>query len=258
MTTLLVAPNNFTAVSGNQQTTAPISNLRLDEPGMVWRSTSSMGGTIKVQTDGKPWDTIALVDFNSLPGDIIRIRASTTSTAVDGTSGLLVDQTFTAGVPYDGMNKTILFRTLTTATTANFIRIDIDTDSATHPAGYHQASRLVIGKRVITDGVAIGADQTFEDGSNVEEGPGYTTVDEYGVRIGWKVTLEGIKDANYNQNFFPFLRAVGKKKAFLFIPDDTSPYLQTQAIFGRITTSAKGASPVADYNNVELNILSVS
>lgn len=70
--------------------------------------------------------------------------------------------------------------------------------------------------------------------------------------------LEGITDVLYNGNWVPFLSAVGRKKGFVFIPDDTSPYCQTQAVFGRINSSAKGTSPVADYNNVELSILSVS
>ncbi len=256
MTTILVQPKPFEVLSGNEQTIAAVKNMKVDEPGFVWRSADLSGVNFKIQTDGTAWDTIALVDNNLRAGDTIRIRAGSSSTAVDGTSGLTVDQTFAAWSGTAPSGGALSFRALGSAVTSSFVRIDIV--SSGNPSGYVQAARFVIGKRVITDGVSIGADQTFEDMSVIEEGPGFTTVDEYGVRVAWKVTLEGITDANYNGNWYPFLRAVGRKKAFVFIPDDGSTYIQTQAIFGRITSSAKGTSPVADYNNVELNILSVS
>ncbi len=256
MSAILCQPKPWTFVAGSEITTAPTKNMNADEPGMVWRSNGLTTVYIKVQLDGSAWDTFALMGSNLRATDTIRIRAGGTSAIVDGTSSLTVDQTFNAWSGVAPTAGALSFKLLIAAVTSPFVRIDIT--STSNPAGYVQAMRLVLGLRVSTDGVDTNAEQTFEDMSNVEDGLGYTTVDEYGVRIGWKVTLSGLKDADYNANWFPFLRAVGRKKAFLFIPDDGVAYIQTQAIFGRITSSAKGSSPVADYNNVELSLLSTS
>lgn len=256
MTTILLAPKPFTVISANEQSIAPVKNMGVDEPGFVWRSNDLSSVTFKVLLDGTAWDTFALVDNNLRSGDTIRIRAGASSTVVDGTTSLTVDQTFTAWSGTAPTGGALSFRVLGSTVTSAYVRIDIT--SGGNPAGYVQAARLAFGKRVVTDGVNIGANQTFEDTSVIEEGPGFTTVDEYGVRIGWEVGLEGITDANYNANWFPFLRAVGRKKAFVFIPDDASAYVQTQAMLARIVSSAKGTSPVADYNVVELKLLSVS
>lgn len=256
MTTVLLNPKPFTSLGGNETATGPVANLRTDEPGMVWRSTNLTTVYFKVQLDGTPWDTFALVGSNLRATDTIRIRAGSTSAIVDGSSSLTVDQTFAAWTGTAPTNGALSFKLLGSPVTSPFVRVDIT--STSNPAGYVQAQRLVIGSRVSTDGVSIGAEQTFEDSSSVEEGLGYTTVDRYGVRVGWKVTLEGISDALYYGNWYPFLRDVGRSKAFVFIPDDSLPYVQTQAVFGRIISNAKGTSPVADYNNVELSILSTS
>lgn len=256
MATVLFQPKTFGVLAANEAATAPARNANQDTPGMVWRSANLTTVYAKVQLDGTAWDTIALVGTNLRATDTIRVRAGTTATIVDGTTSLTVDQTFAAWTGSAPTNGALSFKLLTAPVTSAFVRIDIT--STSNPDGYVQVGRIVLGKRVTTDGVGVSSEQTFEDMSSIEEGPGYTTVDEYGVRIGWKVTLDGIKDADYNNNWFPFLRAVGRKKAFVFIPDDSVAYVQTQAIFGRITSTAKGTSPVADYNNVELSLLSVS
>lgn len=256
MSAVLVSPKAFTVLASNEIATAPASNMRFDEPGMVWRSNGLNTVYAKVQLDGSAWDTFALVANNLRATDTIRIRAGGTSAAIDGTSGLTVDQTFNAWNGTPPTNGALSFMLLNNAVTSPFVRIDIT--SAGNPAGFVEAQRLVLGKRVITDGVSNNAEQTFEDMSSVEEGLGFTTVDRYVVRVGWKVTLDAIKDADYYANWYPFLREVGRSKAFVFIHDDTSPYAQTQAVFGRITTTAKGASPVADFNVVELSILSTA
>ncbi len=259
MAAVLVAPLPFTALAANEQATAPLSNTRSDEPGFVWRSANLTTVYAKVQLTSAvtDWDTFALVGSNLRATDTIRVRAGATSAAVDGTSGLTVDQTFNAWTGVAPTGGALSFKLLGAIVTSPFVRIDIT--STSNPATYVQAQRIVIGKRVETDGVNVGAEQTFEDSSPIETGPGYTSVDVYNVRIGWKVTLEGITDAKYYTNWFPFLRTVGLTQAFVFIPDTDSPYVQNQAVFARVTGSAaKGSSPVADYNIVEFGLLSTS
>ncbi|KQO09442.1 hypothetical protein [Sphingomonas sp. Leaf242] len=254
MTAVFLNPKAFTVVTANQSATALAANLRQDEAGMVWRSSNLTTVYVTVQLDGTAWDSVALVGSNLRASDTIRIRAGATAAIVDGSSSLTVDQTFAAWSGTAPTNGALSFKLLGAAVTSPFVRIDIT--STGNSAGYVQAKRLVIGKRVETDGVNIGAEQTFEDMSSVEEGLGYTTVDRYGVRIGWKVTLDGIKDATYNNDWYPFLRDVGRSKPFVFIPDDSSAYVQTQAVFGRVNSTAKGSSPASDFNVVEINLLS--
>jgi hypothetical protein len=257
MSAILVTPKPFTVVSGNASGTAPVSNANIDEPAMVWRSANLTTVYAKVQLDGTAWDTIALVGSNLRAGDTIRVRAGATAAAVDGTTGLTVDQTFAAWSGVAPTKGALSFKLLGASVTSPFVRIDIT--STGNPAGYVEVSRIVLGLRVAHDGVGVGAEQTFEDMSVIEEGPGYTTVDRYGVRIAWKITLDGITDAMYYTNWFPFLRDVGKSKAFVFIPDDSVSYIQNQAIFGRLSGSpAKGSSPVENFNIVEFVVLSVS
>jgi|GEM_PF-2475651 len=257
MTAVFVTPKPFTVVAGNASATAPLSNASMDEPAMVWRSANLTTVYAKVQLDGTPWDAIALVGNNLRAGDTIRVRAGATAAAVDGTTGLTVDQTFAAWSGVAPTKGALSFKLLAASVTSPFVRIDIT--STGNPAGYVEVSRIVLGLRVAHDGVNVGAEQTFEDMSAIEEGLGYTTVDRYGVRIGWKITLDGITDAMYFTNWFPFLRDVGRSKAFVFIPDDSSTYLQNQAMLCRISGSpAKGSAPASDFNIVEFVVLSVS
>ncbi|MBD8699272.1 hypothetical protein IFT54_05510 [Sphingomonas sp. CFBP 13714] len=258
MAAVFVAPLPFTALAANEQATAPLSNTRNDEPGFVWRSANLTTVYAKVQLTGAvtEWDTFALVGSNLRATDTIRVRAGATAAAVDGTSGLTVDQTFNAWTGVAPTGGALSFKLLGAVVASPFVRMDIT--STGNPATYVQAQRIVIGKRVETDGVNVGAEITFDDSSIVETGPGYTSVDIYNVRIGWKVTLDFITDAKFFTNWFPFLRRVGTFQPFVFIPDTDSLYVQSQAVFARVTSSAKGSLPGTDANTVEINVLSTS
>lgn len=258
MSVILVAPMAFTVLAANQGSTALAQNLRVDEPAMVWRSSNLSSVSVTVQLlDGLAWDTVCLVGSNLRASDTIRVMAGPSQADVTNGTNLNVDQTFAAWSGTAPTSGALSFKPLNTAVASPFVRIVITSNG--NPDGHVQASRLVIGKRIDHDGVSVGAEQTFEDTSVIEDGPGYTTVDRYNVRVGWKVTLDGIKDAAYFNNWHPFLRAVGKSRAFVFIPDDGVPYVQAQAVFCRVVSSpAKGSSPVADFNIVEFGVLSVS
>jgi hypothetical protein len=256
MAVILVAPLPFTVSSANQQATAPASNLNVDEPAMVYRSQGAATITVQLPA-GSSWDTACLVGSNLRASDTFKVTAAATLADVNNGTNLTYNRTVSAWTGPAPTSGALSFVTLPTANTSPFVRIDIT--STGNPAGYVQASRLVIGKRVDHDGVSMGAEQTYEDSSVVEEGPGYTSVDRYNVRVGWKVTLDSIKDAAYYGNWFPFLRSVGKSRAFVFIPDDASPYLQNQAVFCRVNSSpAKANFPGQDAGIVEFTVLSVS
>lgn len=257
MSVILCAPLAINIVAANQQATAPGTNLRVDEPAMVYRSTGTTASITAQVLDSQPWDTICLVGSNLRATDTIKITAASSQADVNSGTNLTVNQTVAAWTGTAPTNGALSFVTLAAPVTSPFVRIDITSNG--NPAGYVQASRLVVGKRVNHDGVAMGAEQTYEDSSVVEEGPGFTSVERYNVRVGWKVTLDGIKDAAYYGNWFPFLRSVGKSRAFVFIPDDASAYVQNQAVFCRVSSSpAKANFPGQDAGIVEFTVLSVS
>lgn len=257
MSAVFVQPKKFTVVGASEIATGPASNLNQDRSGLVWRSNGTSSVYFTVQLDGTAWDTVSLVKSNLRPTDTIQIRAGASAAAVAGTSGLTLNQTISAytGVdPADG--GAISIYQLASPVTSPFVRIDIT--STGNPSGFVQAQRLVIGKRVAADGLDLGAEWTPEDGSEVSNERGVTTINPFGVRTTLKLSLTALKEADYWGKWWPFLKSVGKQKAFLCIPDDDPAYLQNQSVFGFVSNSAKGISVSSDYMTLELTMLSTS
>jgi len=142
--------------------------------------------------------------------------------------------------------------TLGSARTETFIRIDIT--STGNPAGFVEAARLIVGKRIEEDGIDLNAEHTFEDSSQTTAYRGFEAIDPFEVKTSWKFTVGYIKEPSYWQNWYPFLREVGMKKAVLFVPDRDSAYLQSETVFGRITSMAKGSPVSSDYYKLELYV----
>jgi hypothetical protein len=253
MSAVFLEPKAFTYLNGGTATMAGAGNLRFDEPGLVWRSSGTSGVFLVVQYDGSPIDTIALVDNNLRPTDTIRVRMGATTASVNGVAPL--DFTFNAweGIAPLGAATSIHF--LASPVTYPFIRLDIS--SPGNPDGHIQASRLVLSKKFTNDGVDYGDDETFEDGSSVEDGLGFTTVDPYGGRVGRRLTVSHIKQDDYYTNWRGFLYRVGRKIAWLFLPTTDPTYLQQQMSFVRINTTAKVVNQTTDQFRVELGVLSV-
>lgn len=251
MATVLCSPRSFTISSSNSATSAPASNLNLDHPSMVWRSSNLTTVQITVQLGAGSWDTVALVKHNLRATDTVRIRAATsasnTTAAPTYDSGTL--SAFSGGGNTGG-SMTLL--TLSAARTETFIRIDIT--STGNPANYVEAARLVVGKRIEEDGIDLNAEHTFEDTSQSTPYRGFEAIDPFDVKASWKFTIGYIKEVNYWLNWYPFLRDVGMKKAVLFVPDRDSAYLQTESVFGRITSMAKGSPVSSDYYKLELYV----
>lgn len=254
MSAIFAALKRFTTVSANETPTAPLSRCNVDAPGLVWRSTGLAGVYATLRWDGSSIDTIALVGTNLRAGDLVRIRIGSSQAVVDGDSAALdITRTAWSGVaPVAGALTVFL---VDGSFTGPFVRIDIS--SPGNPAGFVEVGRIVLSQRITCDGVGLGADQTVEDGSVVEDGPGYTTVDYQRVRTGWKVTVDRISEADYYGKWWPMLMTVGKSSGFLFIPDADPAYLQNQAVFGRMTSSAKGNAKSSDFYIVDMSILSV-
>lgn len=255
MATVFLAPKAFTPISQSEQAQAPVTNLLRDEAGRVWRSNGLTGVTMTVQLDGTPWDTLALVNTNLRATDTIRVRAGASTTVVNGSTGAPIDVTFNAWTGTAPLAKATAFRLLTSAVTYAFVRLDIT--STGNPDGYVQASNLVIGKRVETAGVNIGAERQHMDGSVVADGPGFTTVQEYRRRLQWKVSIGPLTATSYYAEWDRFLYQVGRSRGFLFIEDTNAPWVQSELAFVRNQADAKSVNVSTNYAKLEMTLLQV-
>ena len=231
MSAILCLPLAFT-VSANTGWSAltPVTNLNIDEPGMVARSTGNTASFTVNLGSSQSIDTVALVGSN-LPSS-----ATVTVTAGGYNSGSTA--AYTGVKDAETTTKTILqFSPVTTST----VTVQITSNAPI------QIQRLVIGKRINTEGIDQGCTQSFEDQSVIEQGAGHTTVERFDVLTSWKAKMSWISDAQWRSQFFPFFRKAGQSRAVLFVPtaDDPTTF-QHEAVFGRFTSVAKG-----DYNNYD-------
>lgn len=249
MATIIAAPQSFTVNASSEQATAPASNAGTPHPGLVWRSNGLTSVYVTVQILGQSIDLIALMGSNLRATDTVRVRGASSA----GMTSPVFDVTVSAWSGVAPARGAMTIIQLDNTYAPAFVRIDIA--STGNPAGYVEVQRLVISKKVSCDGVDIGCEQAFEDQSAVEDTMGYTTVDEVRVRDAWKATISNIKEADWYNTWYPFLRGVGKTRDFLFVPDTDPTFMQNQAIMGRIVSRANGNYRSGDLLIADLNIL---
>lgn len=225
MTAILVRPLPFTVSSPSGWAAAtPVTNANIDHPGLVARSTGSTASFVVNLGSSQTIDTVALVGTN-LPAS-----ATVTVSATGYNSGAV--SAFVGNKDAETSTKTIIqFSPITVST----VTISISSNAVI------DIQRVVVGLRIEVDGIDSAAEQTFDDQSVIDTGPGYTTVEEFNVLTSWKVKMSWITDAQWRDKFFPFFQRVGTKKAVLFVPvaSDASRF-QHEAVFGRFTSIAKG------------------
>lgn len=231
MSTIFVRPLPFT-VSANSGwiSSNPVSNLNIDHPGLVARSSGTTASFTVNLGGAKTIDTVALIGSTLPAGATVSVTAGGYSSgAVAAFTGFKDDVVST---------KTIIqFSPVTTSTV---------TVSITSPVSF-QAQRLVVGKRVEILGIDQNCEQLFEDQSIIEKGAGFTTVEEYPVLLGWKIKASFITDTQWREEFNPLLMRVGQSKPLLFVPKAHTPsHFQHEAVFGRFTSIAKGDHPNSD------------
>jgi len=251
MATIFCTPQAFTMSAGSQQATATISNAGTDHPAQVWRSNGLAGVFATLQTAGKTIDTLALMGTNIRSTDTVRFRGSNSADM----SALLFDTTvqgWTGAAPARGATTLLA---MANSYAPAFVRIDIS--SSGNPDGYVEVQRIVIGKRVQTDGINIGCDHMFEDSSINEEINGYTVSDALRMRDSWKVTMNNIKETDYWTTWYSFLRGVGSTAGFLFVPDTDPTLMQNQTILARVSSSAKGNYQSGELIAIDLNLKQV-
>lgn len=248
---LFCAPNPITPLTTPGRDTAPFTNLLRDEPARVWRFEGT-SAQLTFQVSGE-WDTFALVGNNLRASDTYRLRAGPTLESLNTNPPL--DLTFVAWTGFAPLAKATSFHLLNAPVAYSFIRLDIS--SPGNPDGFIEASRLVIGSRVATAGVNIGAERQHMDSSIIQDGPGYTTVQEYRSRLQWKVAIGPLKADQYYGTWDRFLYKVGKNRGFLFIEDTEADWVQSETAFVRNQAEAKSVNVSSDFNKLELTLLQV-
>lgn len=250
MTAVFLAPQRVSVAAASQSTAAPATNALVDPAGLVWRSNGLSGVYATFIVTGA-FDSIALTGTNLRATDTVHVRTGGNAEMTNPQ----VDRTVQAWTGAPGSNGAITYVGLETTTNGPYVRIDIV--STGNPAGYVEVQRVVIGKRVEVQAIDSGASQGFEDASTIEDINGMTLTDVYRVRDSWKFTVSDTTRATYATQWYPLLKSVGKHRALLFVPDTTSPYLQTEACLAYVTGSPKGDSQSSDFWKMDINLLSV-
>lgn len=236
---LFVRPLPFVASSS---ATAPqagsIANLGNDQPGLVWRGTTTGSLIVDLGASGAAYDTVALFGCNLRATDTVRVQTGNTNTGT-GSYDSGVRASFT-GTKDDASTSKAIFR-LPSTRTDRYIRIDASAPS--HPDGYVQFSRLVIGAAILNDGIQVDAEHGFETQSVIGTGPGYRTVDDYPSLDSWKIETGWIDATDWRAKWAPMLRYASCGYGLMFIAnvDDASTW-QTDAIFGSL-----GVTPVGKW-----------
>lgn len=242
MTTLLVIPNSFTVLASSTGTGT--NNLRNDEPGLVWRTTTGGSRYVTIQT-ASTFDTIALAGTTLTAADSVRIRLGFSKTEVDGNSAS-VDMTaqILAGDPIDG--RSFLVASLDSVVDYTHIRIDFTALTASSV----EVSRLIVGKSLQTAGIDINPEYSFENLTENALNPKTT-------KPSWKVTISDFTDADFWGSWNAALRTLADKRGFLFVPELESDYAQQQAVFGQMAVIAKGSVKATNYTSLDMTIQSV-
>lgn len=250
--TYLVRPYNFTVTGSQSAASAPASNLNVDYPNMVWRSTGTTGAYVAIALDASlSWDFVGLVGVNLFGADTIRIRAA--GSAANVTASPAYDETFkVTGTENEDFN--LAYHLPATAMTHRYIRLDFTLSD--NPNAFVQVQRLVIGKRLEGEGIDVGADFNFEDTSRITEYRGIQISDPFDAKQSWKFSISNVKATDYNSKWKPFLKA-SSGKAVLFIPDTFTGAHSQEAVFGRIQGQTNGSLESGDTYKVNLYIREV-
>lgn len=233
MSMLLVSPLDFTA-SSTDTSGGTLSWLGNDYPGLTWRGAVSGSITIDLGTDPQTYDVVALIGTNLRSTDTVRIQTGTTSGTMNGYDSGTVPAW--SGTKPKYLTAKAIFP-LSTLRGERFIRITYSAPS--HPDGYVEFQRLVIGKAVRTAGVDYGAKMIVEDRSVINSGAGFTSIDQYDRVPSWEFKSTGITDQAWREDWLPLILEVGNSRGVLFVRDHSAPSsFQTDAIFGRFASKA--------------------
>lgn len=252
MATYLIRPLNVTFTNSQSAASTPASNLNVDYPNMVWRSTGATGAFLEFSLDAAlPWNFIGLVGATLFGPDSIRVRAAATQAAV--TTAPVLDTTFTVtGTANGDINLPFLAPAIDR--TLRFFRLDFTLSG--NPNAFVQAQRLVIGKRIEADGIDVGADFMFEDTTRVTDYRGIQIADPFDTKQSWKFSISNVKLQDFNLNWRSFLKSANGR-GVLFLPDTANGGHNQESVFGRVQGQTNAGLMASDQYRINLYVREV-
>lgn len=209
-------------------TTLPVSNLLNTRPGRVWRTQATTAYFMAV------FDAVYSIDVLALSGCTLDAADTVRHRLYDAGGSVLYDSTAEACGVLEG--NALHVKALAQAYSAKSWRCDIvATSRATQ--GYFDIKRAFASQRWKP---AIGMTRPWESGWSddadkvrskrsggvfVGDGGRYRTLN---VQLGWMEQAEAISYAQV------MAYEAGVRGQVLCIPDETSPYIPAEAIFGRM------------------------
>lgn len=254
MGALFVKPLSFTVTAANESTLLPASNANLDEPALVYRSNNlTTPYVILDMGTSASYDTVAIMGSNLRATDTVQIRTGTTNTGIGNYAGSAT-AAWTGTLPESSTAKAIF--KLSATRTERYVRIDFVATS--HPDGYVQAQRIVVGKALALSngaGVDLGHSVSFMDQSVRFDGAGWSSYDRYDVLPVLKLSVSMVGETDWRNDWFGFLQTVGQNRAFLVVPDDATPAnWQVDAVFGRVSERVEAFVTRFDMRRIDLAI----
>lgn len=254
----IIKPLAFSAVSGSS-VDYPIANLASDRRGLVWRTAGVSGAQhfIIDLGEAKSVDRVALLRTNLRDTATWQVRAGSTS---GGTSS---SPTHDSGSMAAWASSTLRrerpnsFYKLTSAHSARYWRIDI-TDTS-HPDGYIEACRLVIGTAFKpANGISYGSGRGIEDFSVIRRTPKGDPSILPGRRYPTaSLRLDWIEDSEY-EAFLSFLEESGTSTPLLFHLDtDDATDGMAKMYYGPISRSVPLVYEGYDINSILLDVTTV-
>lgn len=256
MSAIFVRPMPFTAATTSPAPLAgSVVRLGNDQPNLMWRF-GLTGAYLIIDLGAAPsaYQFVGLFGANFRATDTVQIRTGTTTTGIGAYAGTA--QAAFTGTKDPTSTTTSIFR-LPTARSERYMRIDLAAPS--HPDGYVEFARLVVGAPIDTGGLGFGAEHSFEGQSVVTTGPGYRSVDPYPTLDAWKISTDWIDETPWRTVWAPMLRYAAAGNGVMFIPNDETPATwQSDALFGFMTSTATGKWEAANKVRFETKLIAFS
>jgi hypothetical protein len=216
MVAFVCYPEPWNVIDGAAMAANPIDRMGWDDRGLVYRSTTVTTYFTVQSFCPTPIDVIALVGTNLRNRDMVRVRVGSSQTEVDGVAPIDITMTAWSGLKADAMLAKTIVR-LPEPVLGKFVRIDIDANS--HPDGFVQIERLVIGSSAHQIVINQNAEVGINDGSVSYDTAGTTYWDKYAKSQTFKATFSYLKEKAFRQKWLPMLAKAGNSSAVLFVPN---------------------------------------
>ncbi|SEJ87618.1 hypothetical protein SAMN05518849_11689 [Sphingobium sp. AP50] len=218
MVAFVCFPEAFNVVEAAAVAANPATNMAVDTPSRVYRSSTVTPFFVVQSSCVTPIDVVAIVGTNLRNRDTVRIRVGSSAAAVSGEGTATADYTMPA---YSGMKAdeklpmTVL--RLPVPVYDKFVRVDVTATG--HTDEYVQISRLVIGSAVDNEGIGGGSEIAINDVSVPYTVAGMAYFDQFPLGQSFKASIPYISDRERLQKWQPMLIKAGITKAVLFVPN---------------------------------------